>query len=296
MRETFTTLLDDAAVYYLQKRARIHANERVARVVFAHDFISSHIVVRGRYESDLLAAVQSIVAEIGGEGAILDVGANLGNHTIFFSQFSDEVHSFEPHPLTYRLLALNTEGLENVFLHPYGLSNIHQVSEAGVPSGNFGGASLGQAATPDRPTVTMDLRSLDEMEIFVDSSVSIVKLDVEGHELKALEGMSATIMDHRPLVLFEQNRIDHVPDRYSASVIQWLERRGYDMFYEVSRKQSRVPQSLPRFFRTPLRILERTVSAGHRRASLTPLSQLEDRDYDLIVAGIRDKHRLERFV
>ena len=38
---------------------------------------------------------------------ILDIGANIGNHTAFFAEFANCVFAFEPHPKNFKLLDIN---------------------------------------------------------------------------------------------------------------------------------------------------------------------------------------------
>ena len=42
-------------------------------------------------------------------GTVLDIGANIGNHSLFFSNYFYKVLSFEPHPKIFKVLAINTE-------------------------------------------------------------------------------------------------------------------------------------------------------------------------------------------
>ena len=39
----------------------------------------------------------------------LDIGANIGNHSVFLSKFFKKIHSFEPNPKTYDVLSLNSK-------------------------------------------------------------------------------------------------------------------------------------------------------------------------------------------
>ena len=49
-------------------------------------------------------------------GIAIDVGANIGNHSIFFSKFFKKVYSFEPQESVFKLLEnnVNMNNLENI--------------------------------------------------------------------------------------------------------------------------------------------------------------------------------------
>ena len=57
------------------------------------------------YESELLDWLLVIYID---EGSFIDVGANIGNHTIFFSKIMERrCYSFEPNETAYKLLKEN---------------------------------------------------------------------------------------------------------------------------------------------------------------------------------------------
>lgn len=99
--------------------------------VFAFDHIGHSIAVDGIYEKDELQIIKEWLLKNNLiRGVALDIGANVGNHAIFFSTLYKWVYSFEPHPLTVKLLNLNTELFSNnITVFPIGLSD----KEASIP-------------------------------------------------------------------------------------------------------------------------------------------------------------------
>jgi len=85
-------------------------------VIPANDYLGNHVTVNGFYESQELTAVINFLKchEFDFQTAI-DAGANIGNHTLFFSKFFHDVLAFEINPFTFKLLKINTEHLKNVF-------------------------------------------------------------------------------------------------------------------------------------------------------------------------------------
>ena len=135
-------------------------------------------------------------------GVFVDVGANIGNHAIYAAgcMGARRVIAFEPGALAHALLTLN--------LALNGLSDVVEARRLGVSSA-AGTARLSPA----------DLRSLGQQEVTVgegeavaldtlDSQlagerVDFIKIDVEGHEMEALAGMTATLRDSRPRLFVE---------------------------------------------------------------------------------------------
>ena len=72
-----------------------------------HDLIQRFILTRGRfYELPYLKKVKEMIPP---KAVIIDAGANIGNHTIFFSRVcgAGRVYSFEPLRETFRILERN---------------------------------------------------------------------------------------------------------------------------------------------------------------------------------------------
>jgi hypothetical protein len=59
-----------------------------------YDSIGQAIILNGFYERELLQGMCSLVLDK--NSIALDVGANIGNHSLFFSNNFDSVISFEP--------------------------------------------------------------------------------------------------------------------------------------------------------------------------------------------------------
>ena len=72
------------------------------------DYISTVCSVFGIYEKDELECIQTPLKKYCKNKYIIDCGANIGNHTLFFSKFAKGVYSFEPNFVSYSCLKINT--------------------------------------------------------------------------------------------------------------------------------------------------------------------------------------------
>ena len=73
--------------------------------IFFNDSVSNELMINGIFEKDELDLLSNIIDK----KIFIDVGANIGNHTLYFRNSFEKIYSFEPHPKTYKLLQLNTE-------------------------------------------------------------------------------------------------------------------------------------------------------------------------------------------
>ena len=137
-------------------------------------------------------------------GGIIHAGTFFGDMLPTFSRSCPAtVYAFEPVLENYTLAKLCVEmnGLKNVFLLNAGLSDrtaIGHVNTTNDTGEHCGGAS----ALSDRGQ-TVGLVTIDSLGL---EDISVIHLDVEGHELPALEGARATIERNAPVILIEDNR------------------------------------------------------------------------------------------
>ncbi len=154
---------------------------------------------------------------------ILDIGANIGNHTLFFANElgAKRILAFEPVRETFLVLQKNISlnSLKKaVQVYNIGLSD--KVSSAGFRTYNYeniGGTSLEEGAG-DIPIST-----IDDMDI---SRVGFMKIDVEGMELNVLKGGRKTIERDKPIIMIES-----FPDNY-AEVKHYIFSLGYRRVYD----------------------------------------------------------------
>lgn len=112
------------------------------------------------------------------------------------------VFAFEPVMENYILakLCLQANDLENVVLFNAGLSE--DVSVARINTGQDGGTHRGGGSKiSDRGQLT-GLMAIDHLQ---QTNISIIQLDVEGHELLALQGAQKTIEANAPIIMIEDN-------------------------------------------------------------------------------------------
>lgn len=161
-----------------------------------HDKVSSNYIVMDRSLRPLLADARVVV----------DVGANVGIHTIWYLRefpFA-HVHAIEPQSVMFNLLRHNVDAwsmAHRVTLHNFTLG--HQDGEVSMaresdvlrPTGfHYGALSVGENGE------RVGMRRLDSLNL---ESCDFVKVDVEGFEPLVLIGAQETLKRFRPVLLLE---------------------------------------------------------------------------------------------
>lgn len=129
----------------------------------------------------------------------VDIGAHIGTHSIFYAEYSEIVHSFEPHPVTYECLKHNVARFNNVITYNLALSDEEKTLSMIEVVGNGGATQTRPAGeTPIQcKAVTFDSIKLTECDF--------IKIDAEGDEIAVLEGAKKTLARLRPVMFIESN-------------------------------------------------------------------------------------------
>ena len=142
---------------------------------------------------------------------VIDAGANVGVYSVSIAKSRPDVefHAFEPHPIVSKRLArnVNLNRLQNVKCHQLGLSEKSaKLTFNAVAAGqeNLGLSSvLPVASSVKTERLEIEVSPLDELFPVDGKPVSVIKIDVQGHELSVLLGGRALIGCHRPAIIFE---------------------------------------------------------------------------------------------
>ena len=178
------------------------------------DYIPQKVIHEGKYYELEFLQVLSRFHKPG--GLIVDVGANIGNHTVYFSQvIGAKVAAFEPQPLNILCLELNTflnNVRQNVTVHRCALGyEVSEISLVMTIDANYGSFSALPGSNPNAqadvqsPAYCVPVYVLDDILNLHHSKqeVSLIKIDVEGMELDVLRGASQTIQRDKPLIACE---------------------------------------------------------------------------------------------
>ena len=157
----------------------------------------------------------------------LDIGANLGLFTFFFSKYSKKVFAFEPNPYPLRYLPNLIDS--NVELMKIAVSDSNQKMNLLIPKSSKGwssnGATLKDIDVKNGIKIEVEARTIDSFNF---SNVGLIKIDVEGAEKSVLIGAQKTIRENEPNLIIE-NEIVHQNDTYE--IFQIIKKMGYNIYF-----------------------------------------------------------------
>jgi FkbM family methyltransferase len=176
------------------------------RILSGDKFIGHWVKQQRIWEQSLVSQFQKFVRP---DSLVLDVGANIGLHSILFSKWC-RVISFEPQPVLFDILQTNIQNnqLENrITPVQFAISAKVGMELFGIPVSynawdNPGGLGIVDASFSQDglKTIVVQTRTIDSLNY---ADVSVIKIDVEGHEREVLEGARETIAREKPNLIVE---------------------------------------------------------------------------------------------
>lgn len=214
-----------------------------------------YVAFFGTYEPELRAIVRAVLP-LG--GVAVDVGANVGWHTLLMARLvgeSGRVLAAEANPSVRerlsRNLALNR--FSQVEIVPYALADTEGTVDFFGPDADDPGSGDGHVVTDAqerRGTFAVESRQLDRILASARiGRLDLIKIDVEGFEWPVLKGAEKVVAEYRPHIIFEYNasyasRGGGTP----ALMEEYFRRHGYRLFaiaraWAVAVEPGRWPQS-----------------------------------------------------
>jgi FkbM family methyltransferase len=133
----------------------------------------------------------------------LDIGGNIGYHSVRFSTAFNQVHTFEPVTNNFLCLEKNCEIFKNIKLYKLGVGDKNLSIDISLPKNNLncGAYSFVDFQNSDELLIqeTVNVITLDSYNF----SPSLIKIDTQGYELNVLKGAEQTLKIHKPVIIAE---------------------------------------------------------------------------------------------
>lgn len=175
----------------------------------------------------------------------IDAGANIGYISKLLADLvgpDGRVHAFEPIPETHTIhaAAMKALGLNQVLSHHAGISDRDGSASVSVPEYAEGGLNFYEShIVPEGGNISIRTLALDAFLADEPRPIRFIKIDVEGHELEAIQGAAALLQKHRPILLIEVQGNPAEPDNKAAKLFALLRSLDYSPY--LWRGGNRIP-------------------------------------------------------
>ncbi len=169
----------------------------------------------------------------------VDIGANVGLYTYYFSHSFQNIYSFEP--ISEKAPPSGRWNQSDVTVYTVALSDQHQVFTLYIPEVS-GRLETTLASLEPRDGICHQREvTAERLDAYNLREIDLIKIDVEGHERRVIDGAVETIRVNRPILLVEieqrhsERPIEQVFDQiralgYTGYFIQGRERNPLETF------------------------------------------------------------------
>ena len=200
--------------------------------------IDKEIYLKGDYEKE---QIDFLLDEIEKRNIknFIDIGAHMGFYSINISKKNIKTYSFEPYKKNFEQLKKNIElnKVDNIDIYNLALSNEKKMIKMWVPDKNkTGGFSVYDKNDEERKKY--DKKNIYEIEgksdigdtfIKLENEKIAIKIDVERHEKKVLEGINKLLKKNKIIIqieLFEERKKD---------IFKILNQYNYNYFRKIQK-------------------------------------------------------------
>lgn len=231
--------------YFLRKKLIADYTIVHGRKMYLDANDSLDLSINHTYEETETALVKK---EVKKNDVVLDIGANIGYYTLIFADLVGEngkVYAFEPDPTNFEILLKNIEinGFKNVIPVNKAVTNKPGKISFYINKRNTGDNRIrdfeGSSKKIEVEAITLDDYFSDYM-----GSVNFIKMDIQGAEGLALEGMKKLIESNRNIKIIsefwpiemDKNIIKH------TDFLEYFVKNNFS-FYEVFENSNNVAKT-----------------------------------------------------
>ena len=174
--------------------------------------IDANVFFYGAFEKPLLFFLRDTLNALITETPktiFMDIGANVGHHSIFLSKFASQVLAFEPYPKVNMQFKqqIAHNNISNIQIFETGLSDRRETLNYYAPTGNNEGIGSFDESSIGKGNTSYGKLELQEGDQVIESdswkNIKLIKIDVEGFEKKVIKGLTRTIEEERPVIVCE---------------------------------------------------------------------------------------------
>lgn len=166
---------------------------------------------------------------------IIDVGANFGYHSLFFSkEAKGNVYSFEPQSQNFNLLMNNIKlnGINNIVAHNLACGDFNCEIQMPIIESSWYEVNMGDFTPNLVSTNEFSLTKSVRLDEFDFPRIDLIKIDVQGWEKKVLLGCSNLLKKYKPVLIveFEEPHLEKT-NTSSRELFEFIRANNYYIFF-----------------------------------------------------------------
>ncbi len=191
-------------------------------------FIDNYIHQHSIWEKEILNILKKYLNK---DSVFVDIGANIGFHSLFASQICKKVIAFEPISFLNQQFSksIKKNKINNIDLKNLACGNKEEVAIINISENNVGGSSILNKSGHKKEKIKIIIPD-QELE---KEKVDFIKIDVEGLEPEVFEGLSNLIEKQKPIIAFEYSPgwYEKRQENLSLNLLKKIKNWNYKLIY-----------------------------------------------------------------
>lgn len=191
--------------------------------------IGGKLFSSGEFEKEEMELCKEYISET---SIVLDIGANIGLHSIYLSGLAKDgcILAFEPSLATFSFLLINTANISNIVPINLAVSDEGKIADFFHTSDNAYSSLIDTKRKEVISVTKVPCMRVDDVVSGLQlNRVDFVKIDVEGLEFEVLKGMVEVMTKHQPVIFCEIYRGKN-SNQQPDETVQLLIGKGYRAF------------------------------------------------------------------
>lgn len=188
------------------------------------------IFANGSFEGDILKLFKS---ELKKDDIFLDIGANIGQHSMYASFFCKHVYSFEPIKRIYDQFtdSVFENDILNISVYNYALGKEKESIPIWSSASNMGASSILYSKNKKLEQYVKVIKLDDVYSVIGIEKVDFMKIDVEGYEWNVLLGAEELIKKYKPKILVEFIKYENSQDGETLqNIYNFIKKYDYEIY------------------------------------------------------------------
>lgn len=188
-----------------KKDTKVHTliYENIATKIVLNDrfgYVDRIISEEGVYEKDIIDDIRLVLNK---DKNLIDIDANIGQHSLLLAPFCKNVYSFEPIPEVYTQFKKSIElnKIQNINLYNAAISDKVETKTFNYVKFHAGTSSFVERSNKNIDVISVQTETLES--VLKDVKMDVIKLDVEGYELVVILGNKEKILKDKPIIFME---------------------------------------------------------------------------------------------
>lgn len=216
-------------INYNNRKTKIYLNKKFG-------FVDFYIFENGIYEKYIIDDIRSVLTK---DKVLLDIGANIGQHSLLLAPYCKQIYSFEPIPDVYHEFneSIKKNNYKNIKLFNIAIGGSSAVHSFNYVAGHAGMSSFIETKNPGKKLINVQVEPLEKM--IPDTKFDVVKMDVEGYEAVVILENKDIFLKNRPVFFMEfcPAAIDEQGNHTSHDLLKFFFENNFKIYSRIYQKE-----------------------------------------------------------